>query len=304
MNEPIFIDPAISRKSKILDETLATDLDGFPLPSIVEISESGTCNRVCAFCPRSAPGFKDTKEFIHPVLLKRLASQISDVGFKGMFLFSGFSEPLLDKSIFARVRDVRDRLPHNRIEMVTNGDALDRDRLLRLLDSGLSTILISVYDSEDAAKAFEDLCRDAGLDEGQFVIRPRYLDKKENFGITISNRAGMLENAAYSRPALSSPLNRPCYYPSYLFFMDYQGDVLICPHDWGKRMVIGNLNDQTFTRIWTSARAILVRRKLNQQDRNFSPCNVCDVFGTYNGHKHAEKWAGEGDYDLAEQPVD
>ena len=35
--------------------------------------------------------------------------------------------------------------------------------------------------------------------------------------------------------SLTEPLKKPCFIPSYTFFLDYQGDVLICPHDWGKK---------------------------------------------------------------------
>ena len=43
---------------------------------------------------------------------------------------------------------------------------------------------------------------------------------------------------------LKSPLNNPCYIPSYTLFFDYLGDVLMCPHDWGKKIILG-LSDHT-----------------------------------------------------------
>ena len=90
IDTPAFIDPAIERKSAIVDENLRLDQQDFPLPSVIEISESGTCNRVCSFCPRSAPGYPDIKEFIAPELLEKLTSQLAEAGFKGLVLFSGF----------------------------------------------------------------------------------------------------------------------------------------------------------------------------------------------------------------------
>ena len=44
----------------------------------------------------------------------------------------------------------------------------------------------------------------------------------------------MMENAEYKISKTSSPLKNPCYIPSYTLFFDYLGDVLMCPHDWGK----------------------------------------------------------------------
>ena len=65
-------------------------------------------------------------------------------------------------------------------------------------------------------------------------MRHRYLTESEDFGITLSNRSGLMENAEYQIKTLSAPLLNPCFIPSYTFFLDYQGDVLMCPHDWGK----------------------------------------------------------------------
>ena len=61
-----FIDPLIKRK-KFLSKNVQFDKNKVPLPSVIEISESGTCNRVCSFCPRSAPDYKDI-EIIHPLV--------------------------------------------------------------------------------------------------------------------------------------------------------------------------------------------------------------------------------------------
>jgi radical SAM protein with 4Fe4S-binding SPASM domain len=286
-----FYDPLIPRKSAISDQALIRNESGIPLPSIVEVSESGTCNRSCEFCPRSTPDYPDIKEFINADLVDKLTRQLNDAGFKGLFLFSGFVEPLLDKNIFDLVALVRENLPDSRIEMVTNGDVLNRDRLKRLFDNGLSTLLISVYDSKEDADRFEDLCLGAGLNSGQFEVRHRYLPPTQDFGITLSNRAGMMENTEFKIPPLASPSTHPCYYTHYTFFMDYLGDVLQCPHDWGKKYIVGNMKTQNFMDIWTGPRLSKARQRLNKGDRFYAPCDVCDVEGTLIGQKHVDAWA-------------
>ena len=65
--------------------------------------------------------------------------------------------------------------------------------------------------------------------------------------------------------------------------MDYQGDVLMCPHDWGKKIILGNLNDSSLLDVWFSKRSMAIRKQLNNSNRSFSPCNVCDVDGTLMG---------------------
>ena len=89
---------------------------------------------------------------------------------------------------------------------------------------------------------------------------------------------------------LKEPLNKRCNYPSYKFFIDYNGDVLMRSHDWGKKMILGNIAKQNFVDIWTSKKSNFVRKRLNNADRKFSPCNVCDVEGTLIGNEHSEAW--------------
>jgi radical SAM protein with 4Fe4S-binding SPASM domain len=287
-----FLDPSIKRKSKLTDKNFQFLKNSkSPLPSEVEISESGVCNRKCSFCPRSASDFKEVKEFISPKLHCKLIDELKNENYQGVVRYSGFVEPLLDKNIFSLISEVSAKLPLARSEIVTNGDVLNRIRLKKLFKAGLSTLLISIYDGPEDAIRFEKMCLEENLKPSQYVIRHRYYSKEKDFGLTISNRAGMMENAEFKINALKEPLKEKCFYPSYTFFMDYNGDVLMCPHDWGKKIILGNLKDSTFREIWLSKKAISFRKKLNQAKRNFSPCNVCDVNGELIGKKHAKVWS-------------
>ena len=77
-----FLDPQINFKKKSIEDRLNLIKNtNFPMPSEVEISESGICNRKCSFCPRSDPDFIDVKEFIKPDLHEKLLKELSEVGF-------------------------------------------------------------------------------------------------------------------------------------------------------------------------------------------------------------------------------
>ena len=64
-------------------------------------------------------------------------------------------------------------------------------------------------------------------------------------------------------------------------------------------MIVGNLYKQEFLEIWFSQLMMANRKKLNQGDRDFKPCNVCDVQGTFMGKKHAEAWAKYENYTIS-----
>ena len=285
-----FIDPNIKNKSKTVEDNIQLFMfngEKLPLPTEIEISESGTCNRTCSFCPRSAKNFIDKKEFITNSLHEKLCIELKELNYKGTIRYSGFVEPMLDKNIFNLISMVRKYLPESNIEMVTNGDPLNLKRLKKLFVSGLNKILISAYDGKEESDKLEDLCIQANLTEKQYIVRHRYYSEEQDFGITLSNRSGLMVDAEFKIDALKEPLEKACYIPSYTFFLDYQGDVLMCPHDWGKKVVLGDLNKEKLIDIWFSKRFMGIRKMLNKSNRNFKPCNVCDVEGTFMGEKNS-----------------
>ena len=114
-------------------------------------------------------------------------------------------------------------MPKARIEIITNGDVLNLKRLKKLYDAGLDRMQISLYDGEEQHKSFINLGKKLNLTSEKYVLRARYLPEENNFGITLSNRGGMLENSEYKIPARHTKLNEPCYYPNYKFFLIIMG---------------------------------------------------------------------------------
>ena len=167
------------------------------------------------------------------------------------------------------------------------GDTCDNDSGC---ENGLSTLLVSVYDSKEDAIRLEKLLLNCNLNENQFKIRHRYLPPEKDFGITLSNRSGMMENAEFKIKTLDEPLKVNCYYPFYTFFIDYTGEVLICSHDWGKKLVVGNIKENKILDIWMGHKFTKARELLGKANRRFSPCNKCDVQGVLMGKNHYSAW--------------
>jgi len=287
-----FFDQNIVRRGKITDNEIhffkGTNI---PMPSIFEISNSGMCNRKCAFCPRSDPNYNHVNEFISQELHDKIYDELKINDFSGSVIFSGFVEPLLDKRIYKQIKDIRSKLPKANIELITNGDPLNHERVEKLFDAGLSYLLVSAYDSEEQAIEFRNLLSKTNVEPSKYIVRNRYYGEEKDFGITISNRAGNMNNTEYKIESLKEPLKNKCTYPAYTFFIDYNGDILTCSHDWGKDMIMGNLNDNSIYEIWTGKKFDIARKNLLNANRNFSPCNVCNVRGSLIGTKHADYWS-------------
>ena len=93
-----FLDKNIKRKTEIVSNTLHYVKNSkIPLPSLVEISDSGTCNRSCIFCPRSDPDWIskfDKKEFIKTELHEKICKELSEHNYKGIIVYSGFNDSI------------------------------------------------------------------------------------------------------------------------------------------------------------------------------------------------------------------
>jgi radical SAM protein with 4Fe4S-binding SPASM domain len=289
------LDPNIKRKSAIIDEhlTVQHDISGVPTFSVIEFNISELCNRTCEFCPRANPAvYPNRKLYMSRELMAKIAADLGSINYSGKALFSAFSEPLLHKDLEAFIALLREHCPRCRIEVVTNGDHVSVERVRSLFDSGLTTLLVSMYDGPDQVEPLTAIRRQAGLSEEQFILRVRYLPREEDFGLTMSNRAGMVNAEALGNTELEFPLEKQCFYPHYQMTVDFDGSVLLCPHDWSKRIKAGNLARESVTDVWDSKALTFVRQKLGCASRDFAPCNRCDVAGDLMGKNHFAAWTG------------
>lgn len=289
-----YLDPNIPRKGKVIQQHLQdTRLEAAAPPffSLIEFNLSGLCNRVCEFCPRVDPDiFPNINEHIRVELYEKIMTQLAEVEYDGMILYSGFGEPLLYKNLEMVIEISKRHCPNVRIESVTNGDQLSVDRLKSLFAAGLDTLLISLYDGPEQVDIFKSMMAEAGISEKQIVLRTRWLSAEEHYGITLVNRSGMVEIPQVGIGALKEPLKRRCFYPFYQVVVDHDGSVLLCTHDWGKKLIVGNLKNQTIHELWNSDVVRQVRLNLAREDRSLSPCNLCDADGVLMGENHFDQW--------------
>lgn len=260
-----------------------------PLFNIIEFSLTELCNRKCKFCPRYNPKiYPNRDEHMEIDLYKKIFKELNELGYKDTISYSGFGEPMLYKHMDEAIEIARKYCPDSEICMNTNGDFLDVEKTRMYIDEGLSVLKISLYDGSEKVAPFKEMIKKAGLNEDQYELRVRFLSEDDNFGLILSNRGGTVDDNLC--PALDEPLKNRCYYPFYMIYIDYDGKVLICSHDWFKKLVVGDLNKQTIMEIWNSYKMNEIRSRLEKKDRNFEPCNVCNVNGTMYGQKKYESW--------------
>lgn len=289
-----FLDPNIARKNALLNAHLQKTgslPDGSPIFSEIEFNITGLCNRLCVFCPRVDPNvFPNLNEHMSVDLYRKIMGDLRDIDYTGRVAYSGFSEPLLHPQVMELLRTSREILPECYLEIVSNGDRVTTRVLNDLFEAGLTTLLISMYDGPEQIELFEDIIRESGVPRENVILRERYLPPEQSFGITLTNRAGSVTVKEVGLTVPEAPIMHPCYYPHYRMMVDYTGDVLLCPNDWARRLIIGNLADTPLVDIWTGANQTAARKRLGLGDRSVSPCDKCDILGTRQGGEHVKKW--------------
>ncbi len=290
----MWVDPNVKRKGSIARANILSTQhkdELFPLFSLFELSITGMCNRHCEFCPRVDQDIYPNKnEYLPEDLYRKIMTELNILGYDGIIAFSGFSEPLFHKGLNKFIALAREACPHSRIELYTNGDVLNSGKIIQMYEAGLTSIHISLYDGPEQVDKFIEMRDQAGIDQEGFILRERFLTKEKGYGMTLSNRAGMINFEQLGVERIKEPLRRECFYPFYMMFVDHIGDVVLCSHDWGKKLVVGNLGTESVSEVWKGRIINSARERLSRKDRAFRPCNVCDVQGTFMGKEHFERW--------------
>ncbi len=293
MNKQIHRDINIDRMESFIQAHLqrSAALGEAPPLSSIELSVHGSCNRRCVFCPRvDEQAFPNVKEEFPFELFTRLVQEMKARDFTGRMSFSGFSEPLLHSKLVEMVSLVKTECPKVTLEIVSNGDYLKESILKALFDAGLDNMRVSLYTPDEKSMRIYDFKKNLGLTDEQFIIRKRNTGKDDNYGLTISNRSGMVNFDNVNLKPLTEPLKQGCNYPMYKLMVDYNADVLICSNDWGKKKIVGNLKEESIFKIWEGDKMKGVRKSLLNNNRRFAPCATCDVNGLMNGEGHQRAW--------------
>lgn len=272
----------LRRKSAYVD---AVQLhDDLPLFSWVDINITELCNRKCVFCPRIDEAFYPNQSLhMSEELALKIGSELAEIDYQGVVVFSGYSEPTLHPHFKKIVGAFPSQI---RLELITNGDALLPKKITEYAEAGIDYFVVSLYDGPDQIETFHERFAEADLSEDRYVLRDRWHNDEDSFGLKLTNRGGTVEIG--NQPEVD--LSHPCFYTAYSMTIDWNGDVLLCMQDWHKKVKMGNVTQQSLTDVWQSRPFNDFRQKLIAGDRSCAPCNNCNTDGTLHGFNHADRW--------------
>jgi MoaA/NifB/PqqE/SkfB family radical SAM enzyme len=275
----------LRRKSAYVDAVQM--LDGKPLPSWIDLSLTELCNRsagsakACVFCPRIDPAFYPNQKLHMSLdLAEKIAGELRALDYRGVVVLCGYGEPMLHPHLVELVS----LFYGIRVELVTNGDFLTVQKIEALKAVGLAYFVVSMYDGPEQIERFTARFAEAGVTD--YILRDRWHTEADDFGLKLTNRGGTV-TVGDQDPIQAG---RPCHYLTYQMQIDWNGDVLLCPQDWHKKLKFGSLAMQPLMEIWTGAAMNKRRLNLIEGRRCDAPCSACNTDGTLHGFNHASAW--------------
>lgn len=235
--------------------------------NLVLIETWNTCNRKCWFCKfgqlRSEPRSKMTTETVH-----NLIGQLSDIQYDRRISWVGINEPLLDRRLPEFIRLARRTLPSCYQSTITNGDLLNVEMYDRLIDAGLNSIAISVYDDQAnfRAEALKSSRTDVIIwDKRSYRDHEWFVLNSGDF----TNRAGALPVVEISH------LDLPCYKTHTGVSVLPNGDVPLCSDDMYGDVLMGNISTERLVDIWMGSKFSHYRSRLWRSRHGLKLCEKC-----------------------------
>ncbi len=231
---------------------------------ILELEINTDCNLKCSYCPNSRNPNTAAKKMSQSTF-DRIIAQLVEINYEGNITFEFYNEPMLCETIDQFSQQITRQLPECNIVLYTNGTLLTYERFVQLLDAGIDYFIVTKH--ENITKIpFDDVF--PKLDE---VMKKRV--RYTHFtNIKKTNRAGNLEGDDFGKAQMLTP----CYIPSFIATVSYDGKLISCFEDYHKSHIMGDIHVHRIDHIWNSPEYKSFRSKLKSCLRHLYPlCSKC-----------------------------
>ena len=231
---------------------------GKDYPKRIDFETYSACNRSCDYCPRVEDDILMPMETV-----KKTIDELSDWGFKGSIGHHSFNEPLLDKRLDDIIKYTHQKLPNTFINVFTNGDFLNEERLLRLQDASVQEIIVTLHDPANsrAVARIQDL---KAKYNGYLKLKDLRAGSRDE---PLSNRGGQVEIGETTYLKRCSRVNT--------MVIRADGNVVLCCNDGYKKHIMGNINTRNVQDIWTDKEFSALRKDIRIGVFNLEMCLEC-----------------------------
>lgn len=277
-------------------------------PHHLFIETTSFCNLRCKMCARN---YSDLKlGSMNFALFKKIIDEAK--AYKSRtFSLHLFGEPLLDRQIIEKINYIKEVNKKNIIILTTNGVLMTPERSERLINK-IDKVVISLHGTSPVIykqitgfdllpKVEENVKKLIKIKKGQKANLPqiylRLVRLKENFeevnkfsqrwknlpvilDIRDSHNFG---GGIINELTKKMPTKRyPCYHLWFSPGINWDGEVSICCTDTNRQAIIGNVKNDSLSKIWQND--LINKYRQNHLANNYKDiplCDKCDVWNTY-----------------------
>jgi hypothetical protein len=234
-------------------------------PRIISIEINSHCNRMCSYCPNSVAPQK--ARLMDEETLDTIIRRLSEIKWAGVVDFIFFSEPLLHPRLPAIIERVKLACPKCIPRICTNGDLLDEDIIIKLMNAGLTRIYCMRHNPAPPLWK-ENIEQLDSRFPGMFVL----MDIDE-----VTQESGLCDFAGLVTVPKSRPLQSFCDIQGHCAQIDIDGNWIICCIDYAKTYYHGSLKRDGFLKIWREPAFVKLRAELNRGIARLPVCKKCTV---------------------------
>jgi MoaA/NifB/PqqE/SkfB family radical SAM enzyme len=266
---------------------------------IINIELTYKCNRKCDYCPVSSSDRKFDQITMSDENLDKIVNELSYIRYENRISLNLYNEPMMDKNLHLKVKNIRDHLPHCNIGFNSNGDYLNNKALEILSESGLDFICVTLHpapykiqSNREIVRRVEKLLQKLDYDNLTCIPTEAAVVTKDHISITKhgvkiriqwpdwrqegTNRAGTIDK-------LNSITQRthPCMKPFREFTIFYDGSVQPCCESFHDEVdnfcEIGSIKNATIFELYASQKLSDFRSQVFDFSEKTGICAHCTV---------------------------
>jgi len=279
-------------------------------PDRLHIQTQSYCNADCIFCPYTETARTQSMGKMSWELYTKIIDEAARHPVQRCSLLL-MNEPLLDLDLARKIRYAKERFsPRTEVMITSNGSVLTDRKIKELLESGLDRIKISiqgldprVYERTMGGLSYEKTIAGVrklikavrasrarrprvvlsivatGSNETEVRRFKRYWRFRgvKATSVVFETKAGnvKLEGGVLAPKGLV-PF-RTCFRPFRTLYVLWNGDVIPCCADWGRKLILGNVERQSVGDVWHGEPANRLREAIRAWDPERLPpmCRSC-----------------------------
>lgn len=235
-------------------------------PSRIQIETLNRCNGKCEFCAVNVHQPQRPYAKMDEALFKKIITELHDIDYDKAICLFLYNEPFLDERIVDWYRYTREMLPKAYIYVITNGTVLTTQKLEAIYPY-LDYIEINNYDYEVTPHVKE------------LVAWKESNDSQNKIHISSRQRSEKLDSQGGESPnkKITKTLWSKCILPYKMMAIRPDGKVSLCCADPLGKMTLGDLSQNSISKVWNSAEYRRVREIMKSKGRSgLALCKYCD----------------------------